>query len=143
MTLVFDSSEFDANPHRFDNQDSHANVDWVNRVVEQHTGTTIRLFRACLDLDSCFTSSVDDWIRIAMSKRVEILELDFCAFTPGFPKNYYKFGKELLALEIPNLGSSCSRFEALKVLHVYKVSVTGEFLEYLLSSCLNSGLRFQ
>ncbi|KAB2597818.1 F-box/FBD/LRR-repeat protein [Pyrus ussuriensis x Pyrus communis] len=39
------------------------------------------------------------------------------------------------SLEIPNLGASCGRFEALKVLHVYKVSVTGEFLEYLLSNC--------
>lgn len=70
-----------------------------------------------------------------MSKRVEMRELDFCAFAPGFPKNYYKFGKELLGLEIPNLGASCGRFEALKVLHVYKVSVTGEFLEYLLPNC--------
>ncbi|KAM1811682.1 hypothetical protein ACFX12_028289 [Malus domestica] len=154
MTLVFDS-EFDIYPfHRLyeikpelRDQETRRYVDWVNHVVEHHTGTTIERFRACFHLDYRYSSSIDKWIHIARKKQVQILELDFHVRAR---ENYYTFSEELLGIDqasasklthsYPEIPSArfCgynTGFKFLKALCVCKVSVSREILEYFLSNC--------
>lgn len=104
-------------------------VDWVDQVVEQHTGPTIEQFKACFYLDHRFTSSIDKWIQFALKKRVQVLVLDFCSFVGEDP---YTFPCKVLGgLEKGSHGG----FESLRVLHLTNVVVTGEVLDCLLSNC--------
>ncbi|XP_008227423.1 PREDICTED: F-box/FBD/LRR-repeat protein At5g22700-like isoform X2 [Prunus mume] len=125
-------------------------IDWVNTVVEQHRGPAIERFRVCSSINSRFTSSIDKWIHYAMSRRVQILEL---VFRFDFVTPYtelYQFPHKILGLkndstsrlkhmhsDIPSLHSRGYNvgFKFLKVLHFQYVDVTGEVLEYFLSTC--------
>ncbi|XP_050383071.1 F-box/FBD/LRR-repeat protein At4g26340-like [Argentina anserina] len=119
-------------------------VSLVDRAVQRHTGPLIERFRACYFLDSGFAGSIDEWVKFAKEKRVQILELEFSAANV---KDNYTFPHELLGLEkgftgknlcsgIPSLHSGCSLgFKSLKVLNLRHVNVAGEVLEYLLMNC--------
>lgn len=101
-------------------------VDWVDQVVEQHTGPTIEQFKAFFYLDHRFTSSIDKWIQFALKKRVQVLVLDFCSSVEEDP---YTFPCKVLG------GLEKGFFESLRVLHLTNVVVTGEVLDCLLSNC--------
>ncbi|XP_004307296.1 PREDICTED: putative FBD-associated F-box protein At5g56700 isoform X2 [Fragaria vesca subsp. vesca] len=137
-----------------ENMDNY--VSWVNRVLERHRGSKIRQFRACFFLGFQHSNTIDEWIRFAVEKSVEVLELDFSPGTSlpldakGTVPCYQKdgFSQYLLCLDkqsalgqqssdIPKLSSRVrdARFMTLKVLHLRNVGVTGEVLEYLLSNC--------
>ncbi|CAL9029666.1 unnamed protein product, partial [Prunus brigantina] len=102
LTLDFDPEEtligFKDHSRTLQNKKSHRYVNWVNRVVEQHSGPNIKLFRACFDLDRRFTSSIDKWIEFALNKRVQVLILDFVK-EYGINKDSYMFPRKLLGLE--------------------------------------------
>ncbi|KAL6288953.1 hypothetical protein ACE6H2_006463 [Prunus campanulata] len=106
-------------------QESHRYINWVNRVLEQHKGPSIERFRACFDIDHRFTSSIDKWIQFAMTKRVQILELEFIV----------AFSKHLCPSPLHTLGHNIGGFKSLKVLSFRYVDVTGEILEYFLFHC--------
>ncbi|KAL6130397.1 hypothetical protein ACLB2K_068776 [Fragaria x ananassa] len=137
-----------------ENMDNY--VSWVNRVLERHRGSKIRQFRACFFLGLRHSNTIDEWIRFAVEKSVEVLELDFSPGTSlpldakGTVPCYQKdgFSQYLLCLDkqstlgqqssdIPKLSSHVhdACFKSLKVLHLRNVGVTGEVLEYLLSNC--------
>ncbi|CAL9003708.1 unnamed protein product [Prunus brigantina] len=122
--LNFDSKlDVGNNIRRF----SRRYVDWVSRVMEQHKGPKMKRFRACFYLDRRFTTSIDRWIQIAMTKGVEILELE----------GHYAFPYKVLGLEKgPNcFGHNIFGFKSLKVVNFKHVDVAEEILEYLLSNC--------
>ncbi|CAL8166874.1 unnamed protein product [Prunus armeniaca] len=112
-------------------------VDWVSRVMEQHKGPKMKRFRACFYLDRRFTTSIDRWIQIAMTKGVEILELEFFLGDGFIDKGHYAFPYKVLGLEkVPNcFGHNIIGFKSLKVVNFKHVDVAGEILEYLLSNC--------
>lgn len=131
-------------------EESREYVDWVNGVLQQHSSSTIERFRASFDIDRRFISSVDKWIKFAMNKRVQILELEF-QLEYGPKEDIYAFPHKLLgleeepALELNHLYSSdtprlhsCGNnigFKFLKVIHFQCVDVTRQVLDYFLSHC--------
>ncbi|XP_016647908.1 PREDICTED: uncharacterized protein LOC107880546 [Prunus mume] len=107
-------------------------VDWVSRVMEQHKGPKMKRFS-----DRRFTTSIDRWIQIAMTKGVEILELEFFLGDGVIDKGHYAFPYKVLGLEkVPNFfGHNFIGFKSLKVVNFKHVDVAEEILEYLLSNC--------
>ncbi|KAK9278996.1 hypothetical protein L1049_028578 [Liquidambar formosana] len=51
-------------------------INWVNRVLELHQGSTIDEFRIHFWLDNRFKSSIDKWVDFAIAKRAQRLELN-------------------------------------------------------------------
>ncbi|XP_050382843.1 F-box/FBD/LRR-repeat protein At5g22700-like [Argentina anserina] len=147
-TLRFDAVDFSVynnfrrywpdRPEEFIEQESWKYINWVNHVLQQHRGKHVEEFRVSFCLDGRFSSSINRWIQFAMENRVEMLELDFYpeAFL-RFGFEDYKFPHKLLGICIPSLGSCGYNigFKSLKVLQIRHVGVTGEVLEYFLSSC--------
>ncbi|KAL6280187.1 hypothetical protein ACE6H2_017068 [Prunus campanulata] len=138
LTLDFDPEEtligFKYHSRTLQNKKSHRYVNWVNSVVEQHSGPNIKLFRACFDLDRRFTSSIDKWIEFALKRRVQVLVLDFVK-EYGVNKDSYMFPRKLLGLEAGFASRHCLGLKSLKVLSFHFVDVTGEILEHFLSVC--------
>ncbi|KAI5326756.1 PREDICTED: F-box/LRR-repeat [Prunus dulcis] len=120
-------------------QESHRYINWVNRVLEQHKGPSIERFRACFDIDHRFTSSIDKWIQFAMTRRVQILELEFIVAFSVIYEGHYAFPypdlKHLCPSPLHSLGHNIGGFKSLKVLSFRYVDVTGEILEYFLFHC--------
>ncbi|KAM2028002.1 hypothetical protein ACFX1T_020213 [Malus domestica] len=116
-------------------------VKWVDSTLEQHQGMSIEQFRICFNLNERFSSSVDKWVRFAMKKRVQILELNFLE---EFPPTYegallhvpcYTFSPRQLLGGVPSL-QPCSDvgFNFLRVVKFKNVCLAGG-LEYFLSNC--------
>nr|XP_011466004.1 PREDICTED: F-box/FBD/LRR-repeat protein At5g22700-like [Fragaria vesca subsp. vesca] len=99
-------------------------INWVNHMLQQHRGKHVEEFSVSFCLDSRFSSLINGWIQFAMENSVEKLELDF---QPEVSIGY----------KFPSMGSCLYNigFKSLKVLQIRHVGVTGEVLEYLLSSC--------
>lgn len=114
-------------------EESLENVNWVNHVVEQHTSLNIKLFRVCFDLDSRFTSSIDNWIQFALKKRVQVLVLDFVMVHGDVSRDFYTFPHQLLGLEEGFASLHYVGLKSLKVPYFQNVDATGEILEYFLS----------
>lgn len=124
-------------------------VNWVNDVVERHTGSNVQHVRLSFDLDYKFSSHIDKWIQFAMKKGVQVLELDFLDRGTLFRGSgtCYAFSHEVLGVKTgsasrpvccdnptlhPNIYIS---FKTLRVLHFKAVAVNGGVLEYFLSNC--------
>ncbi|CAN6678397.1 unnamed protein product [Malus baccata var. baccata] len=106
-------------------------VKWVDSTLEQHQGMSIEQFRICFNLNERFSSSVDKWVRFAMKKRVQILELNFLE---EFPPTYegavlhvpcYTFSPRHLLGGVPSL-QPCSDvgFNFLRVVKFKNVCLT-------------------
>lgn len=145
MTLRFDPVNFSnlnhfrryrCRPEEFIEGECCKYITWVNHVLQQHRGKHIEEFRVSFCLDGRFSSFINGWIQFAMEKSVEILEL---VFYPEVSMRFeqYKFPYKRLGICIPSLGSCGYNigFKSLKVLQIRHVGVTGEVLEYFLSSC--------
>lgn len=130
-----------------DEEEGQKYVNWVNHVLEQHSGQSIERFRVIFFLDDEFSSTIDKWVQFAMEKRVQILELDLLAIGGGWHDDDYTFPYKLLGMEkkeiasngIPSLGSggyyNNIGFKSLKVIRFRHVGVTGEVVEFFLSNC--------
>ncbi|ONH98373.1 hypothetical protein PRUPE_7G247200 [Prunus persica] len=130
-----------------DQEEGQKYVNWVNHVLEQHSGQSIERFRVIFFLDNEFSSSIDKWVQFAMEKRVQTLELDLLTTGGGWHDDDYTFPYKLLGMEkeefasngIPSLGSggyyNNIGFKSLKVIHFRHVGVTGEVVEFFLSNC--------
>ncbi|KAL3521222.1 hypothetical protein ACH5RR_019371 [Cinchona calisaya] len=51
-------------------------INWVSRVVRNYRGLTLEAFRICFDLERDSKSAIDNWIKFAIAKSVQRLELD-------------------------------------------------------------------
>ncbi|PQQ05353.1 hypothetical protein Pyn_36547 [Prunus yedoensis var. nudiflora] len=167
MTLNFDPVNFEVGNtfRRFGelkresrDQQSFRYIDWVNRMLEQHSFQNIERFRAHFFLYYRFKSSIDKWIQFCMERRVQILELEFLA-EKSFSDEDYTFPQKLLGIISTKKGSALKQFlysawdnllqsdipslyscgysigfKSLKVLRLSHVRATEEFIEYLLSN---------
>ena len=50
-------------------------VKQVHRVLKQHKSPTIEEFRVCVELDENFKTDIDEWLKFALTRRVQRLEL--------------------------------------------------------------------
>lgn len=125
-------------------------INWVNRVVRQHSGSTMNAFRICFDLDKSSKSAIDNWVKFSISMRVQKLELDLLenGETLRQPSRNYVFPHKLLSqCKGSSLKHVCTSFPVmqpgalsglkyLKTLSLKCVNVSEEAFEYFLSNCL-------
>lgn len=130
-------------------------INWVNRVVRKYggltldTSKTLDAFRICFDLDKGSKAAVDNWVKFAVAKRTQKLELDLLenGETLRQPQRNYTFPYKLLSQSrgsssrqsysnIPRmpLGTNMG-LKALKVLSLKCVNVNDEALQYFLFNC--------
>ena len=109
-------------------------VNWVNRVVRQHRGPTIDDFRICFDLDKTTKCAIDKWIKFAVGKRVQRLELDLLENGESLrqPLRNYTFPyKPLGSTKRSSLSpTALVGFKSLKALSLKCVNVSGEVFEF-------------
>ncbi|XP_076903717.1 F-box/FBD/LRR-repeat protein At4g26340-like [Bidens hawaiensis] len=55
----------------------------VNNVISSHNRPTVQLFRICFDLDCSHSKHIDEWLRFAVDKKAEWLELNLLDIGPG------------------------------------------------------------
>jgi hypothetical protein len=99
-------------------------VKWVNGVVKLHRAPVIDQFRVSFDLVVDYRHDLDNWVKFAIEKRVQRLELSFDKYRPNpcpFPSLYR-------ILSFP-------RCNSLRVLSLKYLSVSGEVLEYFICNC--------
>nr|XP_043615686.1 F-box protein At5g03100-like [Erigeron canadensis] len=51
-------------------------INQVNNVIRSHVSPTLQFFRIRFNLDKTYSKDIDDWIRYAFDKKVELLELN-------------------------------------------------------------------
>ncbi|XP_050381913.1 FBD-associated F-box protein At4g10400-like [Argentina anserina] len=146
MTLNFDADKHLSNFASREELSIRQYVFWVDTVVNQYRGRKLKQFRVCYDLDSKFSTSIDAWIRFAMTKGVEMLELDLLEYGVSrrwehpiysFPNRDLGIGNwKHICSDVPRLSpSSYIGFKSLKVLSLKCVDVDGQVIEYMLSNC--------
>ncbi|KAF3455189.1 hypothetical protein FNV43_RR05637 [Rhamnella rubrinervis] len=119
-------------------------IKWVNTVINQYDtadDANIDHFRVSFDLHASHGHSISNWIRFAMQKRVQILELEFLVGGQCVRSNWPTFGNNDnynldRLLFFASKGGDEVGFKSLKVLNLVGVNVDGEVIEYLLSNCL-------
>lgn len=111
----------------------------VNRLLKLHWGNKIDQLRVCFSLNARNCRDVDEWIRLALQKKVKSLELDFSNSFGHSQSNPYIFPnlQELLNSTACSSSSSISTtpFTHLKSLSSIHLSVTKEVLHYVLANC--------
>lgn len=124
-------------------------INWVNRVVRQHGGPILDSVRICFDLDKSSKCAIDNWVKFAIAKRVQKLELDLLenGETLRQPmRNYtfpYKYLSQCKGSSLTNVYSNFARtqpcistgLKCLKSLSLKCVNVSEEALNGLLSNC--------
>ncbi|KAL3834830.1 hypothetical protein ACJIZ3_009566 [Penstemon smallii] len=106
-------------------------INWVNRVLRQHKGSKVDSFRICFDLDKRSKCAIDHWVKFAITKGVQTLELDLLENGERLrqPTRNYTFSQKLLS---HYKGFAFNRLEGL----VLKcVNVSEEALQCLISNC--------
>lgn len=122
-------------------------INWVNRVLRQHRGHTLDAVRICFDLDKSSKRAIDNWVKFAISKRVQRLELDLLenGETLREPMRNYTFPYKNLSRGPRVKGSSLMNvypnfapmqgLKCLKALSLKCVNVGEEALDCFLCSC--------
>lgn len=124
-------------------------INWVNRVLRQHRGPTLDVVRICFDLDKSSKGAIDNWIKFAIAKRVQRLELDLLenGETLRQPTRNYTFPYRHLGQSkgssLKNVYSKFSLMQSsmstglkcLKALSLKCVNVSEEALDFFLSRC--------
>ncbi|KAJ4713528.1 FBD-associated F-box protein [Melia azedarach] len=93
---------------------------WVNKVLELHRGSSIDELKVSYELYDSHERIITSWIRAAISKGVQKLELNLRA---AWGNRQYTFPKEL------------SSISSLKSLSLSGVNVTSEIIESLVYNC--------
>ncbi|XP_058002367.1 F-box/LRR-repeat protein At3g58900-like isoform X2 [Hevea brasiliensis] len=99
-------------------------VRWVNQVLGLHKALTVDGLRIIFDVGN--EGDVDNWIKFALDKKVQKLELDFTDLRMADYSGLYSLPSHLFHNSSPS---------SLTALHLKRVNVTGGILEYLLSHC--------
>ncbi|KAH9621404.1 hypothetical protein KSS87_012538 [Heliosperma pusillum] len=102
-------------------------INWVNQVVGLHCSPCIDTFRLNFDLDSRDAHHFDKWVKFAVSRKVKNLELNSRLYGA-----FYTPGVDILKLSV---GIGDSGITSLTSLHLNRVDVGGDFIEFLLSNC--------
>ncbi|KAL3630591.1 hypothetical protein CASFOL_023575 [Castilleja foliolosa] len=109
-------------------------INWVNRVVRQHRGEILDAVRICFDLDKSSKCAIDNWVKFAVSKGVQRLELDLLENGETLrqsARNYTFPYKQLCK----GLSSNFVRMKCLKALSLKCVNVCEQALDCILTSC--------
>ncbi|XP_030542233.1 F-box protein At5g03100-like isoform X2 [Rhodamnia argentea] len=106
-------------------------IGWVNRMLNSHQGSRIREFRVRFDLNNRSRRYVDEWVAVALAKRVQNLKLDFLPFLRKFDSPRYTFPSKFI------LPSAKCRYDlsCLRSLDLKFVNLTDENLDCILTSC--------
>ncbi|KAL3653484.1 hypothetical protein CASFOL_003165 [Castilleja foliolosa] len=109
-------------------------INWVNRVVRQHKGEILDSVRICFDLDKTSKCAIDNWVKFAVSKGVQRLELELLenGETLRQPVRNYTFPYKQLS---KGLLSNFARMKCLKALSLKCVNVCEQALDFILTSC--------
>ncbi|KAM7486587.1 hypothetical protein LguiA_002596 [Lonicera macranthoides] len=103
----------------------------VNRVLKLHKSPTIEEFRVCVELDENYKINIDEWLKFALTRRVQRLELYMAWHHIGpLPCSRRPYN-----LVLPSETVSVSDFKSLKSLHLKAVDVSGQVLENILANC--------
>ncbi|KAL8042455.1 hypothetical protein ABFX02_09G051800 [Erythranthe guttata] len=109
-------------------QKRSAYVKWVNDILASHKNSNIEVFKVLFSLDDVYEDDIGKWIRYALARKVQTLELNlkgtYGCHTHG---EYYSFPNELLC--------NSTDFKFLKSISMDSVDVDGEALEFLLCNC--------
>ncbi|XP_059638890.1 F-box/LRR-repeat protein At3g26922-like [Cornus florida] len=146
--LVFDYQELydDKEPYIYGRENYETKrvryVNWVNRVVQLYRGSSIEEFCVRFDLGEGSECDVNKWLKFALAKRIQRLELDLIGFLHN-EKRPYIFSYQLLAQSKCTTSNFCGMrpctfvgFNTLKAIFLKNVNVGGgEVLEYFLSNC--------
>lgn len=109
----------------------------VNRLLKLHRGNKIDQLRVCFSLNARNHRDVDEWVRLALQKKVKSLELNFSNSFGHSQSNPYIFPslQELLNSTACSSSISTTPFTHLKSLSLIHLSVTKEVLHYVLANC--------
>ncbi|KAK9278414.1 hypothetical protein L1049_027979 [Liquidambar formosana] len=109
-------------------------VTWVNQVLDLHQGSTVDEFKVCFQLDNSFKCSINKSIGFAIAKRAQRFDLDLktTAGLLGAPERY-TFPHECNVYIQTSRG--LSSIKSLRSLSLKSANITGEILEFFLSSC--------
>ncbi|KAL9155500.1 hypothetical protein ABFS82_09G007400 [Erythranthe guttata] len=114
------------------NKERSAYVEWVDHVLALHNNSTVEEFRVFFDLDKSYKDSIGKWIRYALARKIQRLELnltDEFYGRRGYDK-YYDFPYKLLKRVENPIAIDC-----LKSICMNCVNVSGEALEFFLCNC--------
>ncbi|XP_059657433.1 F-box/LRR-repeat protein 25-like [Cornus florida] len=108
-------------------------INWVNKVMESHLGSTIDEFRVSFCLNNFSSCDIDRWIEFAIAKRVQRLEVDLkpCFFF-GNAVAYTFTNRSYIHIKTP---AGLSSIRSLRSLCFKLVNISGEILEYFVSNC--------
>nr|GMD59113.1 putative FBD-associated F-box protein At5g56700 [Ipomoea batatas] len=111
-------------------------VNWVNRVIRQHNGLVIDSFKISFDLDKGSKSAVDNWVKVALSKKVKRLELDLLEYEDSIRDTMrnYTFPSKLFTSRQSNM-AAFTGLRFLTVLSLRCVNVSDQVLESFLLHC--------
>ncbi|KAJ9539992.1 hypothetical protein OSB04_026498 [Centaurea solstitialis] len=106
-----------------DTQNSNANkyMSWVNHIIDQHKSPTIDKLNISFGFDKRATYAINKWIKFAISKNVQTLELNFKRFIKA--DENYPFSVPVMEIKF------------LKSLTLNHVDVDDEGLKKILRSC--------
>ncbi|CAN1234798.1 Putative F-box/LRR-repeat protein At5g25860, partial [Linum perenne] len=108
---------------------------WVSRVVselEQHDDELrIIKFRVAFTDQCCSKGEIDRWIKFAISKRVEFLDLSFTL--PGESRTSYVFPEDCYNHIKTTVG--LSQIKSLRSLRLSSVDIREEILEHFIANC--------
>ncbi|XP_042027027.1 putative FBD-associated F-box protein At5g38570 [Salvia splendens] len=103
-------------------------VNWVNRVMRQHRGPVLDLVRICFILDKSSSGAIDNWVKFAIAKRVQRLELDLLGNEETRRWLTYNY-------TFPYKPSMLNWLKGLKALSLKCVNVSKETLDCFLLRC--------
>lgn len=102
---------------------------WVNDVIALCDDSSIEDFKVHFNLDKTHETCIDEWVRYAVSRNVETLELNLTTTGGGGSRRYdecYTFPYNLLGqFELKKLRRICMNH----------VNVSGEAMEFFLQNC--------
>lgn len=124
-------------------------VTWVNHVIalcKDYTSPLIEFFRIRCDLNKSSERDIDEWVRYALERKVQILELDLTNDAAGYSNRrqdeYYTFPFKFLSRQNGDCSNysqpwslrRCNSIQLKKLLLSY-VSVNDEAVEFILYNC--------
>lgn len=102
-------------------------VRWVDSVVGRHQSSTLEEFRLVFNLDRSHTDSIDSWLRFAVSRKVENLELNLTDCVASRSRAYHE------CYNFPYKNGYEFRF--IRKLCTNYVNVSGKVVRSLLRDC--------
>ncbi|KAM7251779.1 hypothetical protein ACFE04_023662 [Oxalis oulophora] len=123
---VIDDDNYDGNYIQTETEKTKF-VDCVNHVLRSYQGVSIKELEIMVDLQGLSHNNViDEWIQIALKKKVQSIKLDFRSFMSVYTPTSYVF-----------LMKSHCGFGSLKKLFLKAASVSGDALQSILDNCSN------